>query len=366
MEHFEKRISFEAIAILENGVAYASSKEFNGLYEVDIYTGKCKYVALFPNERFNRKRLHCKAEIYHNKVFFIPGSAEYLSIFDLNKQEFYQIAVPDLKINNNFFNPFYKFTDSYVMDDCLWMIPSSYPAVIKINMRTKELAIMNNWIPKDGFFLRNGSYLLNSKIYIPDTKSNNVIEINTKQDTVKVYPVGKNNMGCWSCNSDDEINIWFAPRNPGPIIKWNLYSNEIEEYCNYPIGYQHNDFLFSKVYMVEQDVCFIPAYGNMMIKISRDDYCLMSIYDDVFKNALNTEYLFETNDFLYLNVVYTDKVVGYQISKIDNALTKKNFFIHEGVEERERDYIFMETGKGSIINESKILGLDSYLSCLLY
>lgn len=360
-----RKLSFEAIAVLEDGIAYASSKEFNGLFQVNMHTGKCKYISLFPHENLNQTRLHCKVEFYHNKLFFVPSSAVYLSVFDLIEHKFHQIELPDLIIQNGFYKPYFKFIDSYVLDEYLWMIPSSYPAIFKVNLHTEAITVIDNWVPESGYFFRKGSYLSSSKIYVPDTTSNNILEIDTKLDIVKLYPVGENNKGCWSCNSDDAIDIWFAPRNPGPIFKWDKDRNNIVEFDNYPAGYRHNNFLFSKVYMINQNVYFIPAYGNMMMAIDRANGCMSSIYNEIFENAAYTEYLFETNAFLYINVVYADKVIGYKISKADNALTQEDFIISDGIDQRARDYIYFETSRNAVIKESKTFGLDDYIDGLL-
>ena len=77
-------VEFEAIAFTENGTGYASAFAFNGLYEIDLENQKCKYMMLFPNENANGKRLYSSALHCNSKIYFIPMSGKYISIYNVD------------------------------------------------------------------------------------------------------------------------------------------------------------------------------------------------------------------------------------------------------------------------------------------
>ena len=76
-------VEFEAIAFTENGTGYASAFAFNGLYEIDLENQRCKYMMLFPNENVNGVRLYCSALHFDSKIYFIPMSGKYISIYNV-------------------------------------------------------------------------------------------------------------------------------------------------------------------------------------------------------------------------------------------------------------------------------------------
>lgn len=51
MKQQPKKIFFEAIGIIDNSIAYASLRELNGLFRVDLKSNNCTYISMFPNEK---------------------------------------------------------------------------------------------------------------------------------------------------------------------------------------------------------------------------------------------------------------------------------------------------------------------------
>lgn len=55
---------------------------FNGLFKVNIESGDCEYIDSFPNEKMDIQRIHAKSEYVNNRVYFIPASGSFISVFD--------------------------------------------------------------------------------------------------------------------------------------------------------------------------------------------------------------------------------------------------------------------------------------------
>lgn len=367
MKQQPKKIFFEAIGIIDNNIAYASLRELNGLFRVNLKSNNCTYISMFPNEEAGEKRLHCSAKYYSNKIYFIPRAADYISVLDLQTEKIYQITIPFPAENKTLY--YYKkakFAASCIYNNILWLLPATFPGILKMNMDTEEITVIDNWVYDKKYYFRNSMYRINDRLFFPDAYSNAVIELNMSSDRVKVNLVGENNKGCSSICSADGVNIWMSPTY-GPIIKWNYKNNTVEEYSNYPKGFRHKtfEFDFNKVYSIENYIYFIQESGNMSIKFDTDKNIMSEIKNDIFNNALCSNFLFETDSFIYINVVYYDGFEkGFKISKSTNEISDGNFFFLEGENKRCREHIEAVTKKAGIINERITFGLREFLTAL--
>ena len=102
-------VEFEAIAFTENGTGYASAFAFNGLYEIDLENQRCKYMMLFPNENVNGVRLYCSALHFDSKIYFIPMSGKYISIYNVNRKTIEQLSIPLPFSEYSFYKEAFKF-----------------------------------------------------------------------------------------------------------------------------------------------------------------------------------------------------------------------------------------------------------------
>ncbi len=364
MKRQPKKIFFEAIGIIDNSIAYASLRELNGLFRVDLKSNNCTYLSMFPNEKEGENRLHCSAEYYNNKIYFIPRAADYISILDLNTEKIYQTAIPVPAENKKLY--YYKkakFAASCIYNNSLWMLPATFPGILKMNMDTEEITVIDNWVSDKKYYFRNSMCKINNRLFFPDAYSNAVIELDMTSGRAEVNFVGKDNRGCSSMCSADGINIWMAPVY-GPIIKWNYKNDTAEEYSNYPKGFIHKAFDFSKVYSIQNYIYFIPEYGNMAIKFDTKKNIMTENKEDIFKNALGSDCLFETDSFIYFLVYYNGFEKGYKISKSTNEISDGSFFFLEGENKRCKKHIEAVTGKAGIINESVTFGLKEFLTAL--
>lgn len=363
-----KKIFFNAFAIIDNDIAYASLDELNGLFRVNLKSNNCTYISMFPNEKAGGNKLHCKAEYFNNKVYFIPESADYISILDLQTKEIYQLAIPSPAENKGVYNKNCKFAGSYIYDNILWILPATFPGVLKVNIDTEDITVIDNWVPdRECRFYVSGICRINDKLFLPDTFSNAVLQIDMNLNSVKINFVGKNDKGFSCMYSKDGKNIWLAPIL-GPIIKWNYKNNTLEEYSNYPKGYIHNKHIgwdFNKVYSVGNYIYFIPARGNMMIEFDINKNIMSEINKNIFNNAIVCRYLFETDSFIYIIVYYDGFKKNFKISKSTNEITAEDFIFFEGENKRSREHIATEIQNTRVINECETFGLEEFMIALM-
>ena len=88
------QICFEA-CVVDGEWLWISASNHNGLYKMNIGTGRITYCGTFPHEDILKERLHYgNAIIISNKIYFIPLESSYMHIYDTEKNRFecYQIS----------------------------------------------------------------------------------------------------------------------------------------------------------------------------------------------------------------------------------------------------------------------------------
>lgn len=81
-----------------NGYVYASCFEYNGLYKINICTGEVYFVGVFPEEKTMRRSLYRDSILVDGKIFFMPDSAEKISVYDIDNDCFETISIPGERI----------------------------------------------------------------------------------------------------------------------------------------------------------------------------------------------------------------------------------------------------------------------------
>lgn len=82
----------EAFAKDGNNLWY-SSMLYNKLYCLDLKTGENRFVEMFPKNRCDHIRLHCRAIKHNNKIYFIPDSGGWIHILNLDDKSIEAIEI---------------------------------------------------------------------------------------------------------------------------------------------------------------------------------------------------------------------------------------------------------------------------------
>ena len=357
----KKQLTFEAIAIKGN-VAYASDYNRNGLFKVDMNTGECKFVRLFDGESISNKRLHCTALWVDSKIYFIPASASRIAVFcpENNTTDYIEIPLPSEKVFP-FYKSQFKFIRAIKNEDDLWLIPCSYPGIIKLNINNGKIQIFNEWLENDEYFFRMGVAVEDSKIIIANGKSNAVLLFDFEKESGEIEHIGTKNNGVMSiCKVGN--NYWFAPRLPGAIVEWDPINKIVMEHDDYPKGFEEGNIVFSKVYNFSDKVIFIPAKANVGLIYDRG----INNFDIWLEREQGTiEYLFETDTERYFREISTEENDRcFKINKRDNTLLEYGFYcLDDG--ERDRCLISMMSNYREIVRETKEIGLKELINGLM-
>lgn len=358
-------LSFEAIAV-DGNVGYASDYDMNGLYKVDLETGKCEYIALFPKESVDERRLHCCAKKVANRVYFIPAAGKFISVYDIADNSIHTLEIPMPAHHKYFFyKKKYKFIEAVVNSSYLWLIPSTYPGVIKVNLNTSDVQLFDNWLPDEGYMFRRGLCIEKNEIIIPSGNNNIVLIFDMKKEVARTVKIGLSNNGVMSMCKCNGL-YWMAPRLPGAIISWNYNSNKVDEYLQYPAGFETGKIVFSKNYAAADKVFFPPAGANKCVVISEGkieestEICWKTEKDSM------VEFMFESDNQLFYREIFSSdkKIRFFKIDKLHNCISDYSFRISD-LEQYKKDVIEYAINYKEILKETNRLGLDDLINIII-
>lgn len=357
----EKKLVFEAISINGN-VGYVSDYNQNSLFKVDINTGECQFLRFFEDEPMKIKRLHCSALQIDNKIYFIPGSGNKISVFYPENNIIDSIEIPVPKTGQySFYKVQYKFVSAVKYRNSLWLVPATYPGVIKLNLCTNEIEVFNNWIENDEYMFRMGLCVEEDRFLIANGKSNAVLVFDMKNELGKIVYIGDKNFGNMGMVKI-ENEYWFAPRLPGAIISWNPKSRVVKEYDTYPKEFVGGNIVFSRIYAYGDKIVFPPAQANVGLiytngKIEIDKDVVWKI-----NSQSNVEYLFESEEYMFFREItkgQSDRCM--KISKSDNSLSEYSFFFLDD-KIREKNMLKLSLLKKEMILENENIKLNDYIN----
>lgn len=335
----DKSLWLEGIAQVDENTAYASCSEFNALFKVDVKTGDCTYISLFPEEHINKKRLFIKALSVNGKIYFIPASASAIYVFCPTTNTFERFKIEE-NIEDKSYNAKAKFADAFVRGNMIYILPATYPAIIKLECGKNTLEYIVENMPTCDYLFRPGTAQMGQKLFVPNTKDNLVLEFDMETDEIQLHHVGKNNHGSWSIVSDKN-SLWLIPKAHGAVVKWDYFSGNIFEYEQYPEGYRESDFSFTKAYKSGDYIYALPAQSNIFLRIDsagsmeRNEFLSLAPEEVVMYMPSLGEYeYFFTGDKENTESART----FYRLNRNDNTVEGWAFLFKQGRDAYARDY----------------------------
>lgn len=355
-------VEFEAVALVSKDRGYASDYETNALYEVDMINSECTYITTFPNESIDGKRLHCTAVYADSQIYFIPMSGEYISIYNLKNKTISQIKVPQLEIEKEGYNKKFKFSGAYYKNGYIFIMPYTYPAILKLNVVTKEILTISDWVPSDEIFFRSKMCIDDQYIYIPNGRNNIILQFNVDTDKAKIFRVGRYNNGA-ACMHKIKDCFWIAPRLKGSVICWNPQSNKIIcELEEYPDGFETGKIVFSELLNMGDKIYLIPAEANAALSVG--DNNKISVVNPYRKDKDNTIVcMFEAEDYYYFCKINNkiQSLLHFKINKKDGS-TSPYLFKAKGQAQFKKDYYDISVSQNRAMIENEKFGMNDFIN----
>lgn len=249
---------------------------------------------------------------HQNKLVFVPFGAEEVAIFDIEEEVFTKIKLPEWAYQN-----FHKFDNGFIKKNYIYLVPGTYPYVVRINIDNYKLEQSENLYEKcqsyshklDGMVdLSAASYdgantlFIGYGVYYDRETYVGVLKINL--ETFHVYIKGLKNIESWIKGM-----LWHRER-------LFLYSAE------------------GKVSVLDEKLEIIEVITNRLLKdfVNPEDMGVAYIYADYEKLVIIRRRGLDTiiMDIDDLNIISKRQII---VEPIKYAGTIKSGFLLQSLEE---------------------------------
>ena len=352
----------------ENNTAWMSGLYVNGLFKMDLKSGKIDYVGQFPWYKKDTTSLYSKVYKYDNKIICLPNTAEGIAIYDITKSEFFKIDIDSSKCEEN------SFISIAAYKNYVFLIGRSKPVILRINMDTYEVMYINDLIKIskksiiDSFSpcFEKDLCVIQDNFYIPFSNSGLLLNFNMKELNYVLYDLGKDRTFNSIC-FDGKSNLWIAPRKAGAIVRFNIETEAIEEYTDYPVDFDSCDITFSGIEYSDGFIYLIPSKSNMLLKLNENDGSMKCIkyFDKVGKlNAWQRYYFsYVENNLVKLFDIENHKIVHFddknnEIIDYDIKITED---VIAQVKKEESSLLVDGNFENYIKRESNLYSIEEFL-----
>ena len=359
MSAFVKQLNMVS-AYKENDKLYFSAWNLNGFFECDLKTGHAQLLATLPlvEGKYGYGSLYKMG----NKVFLSPCNGK--SIVELNTKDWSDIKtydIDDAKLGYRVA----RYGSVFEYERKLFFRPYQAHSVMEFDSETHEIQYHSECYKKlqgiqgikDGP-LYSGAIRNGSKFWFICTQSNLLISFDMKYRTTEVYRIG-DNTEIFSAVCHDGRDFWIYSRSK-KLLRWNETDGIISIYkdilrsgeegvsmCYYngriwiaTLGLRHCisvDIVTGKIC----DECYIGCKDDTV------KYGALKVFDD------GLYYLPEHNDYLYVLNIEEESMKRLKV-----GLDKENY------ERYEEAFVKQMLIDGSIIQESDVLSLESFVRCI--
>lgn len=192
------------VGCLNGNVFWYFSMQFNGLFCIDLETHQKKFLGSVPYEELYQERLYGSIQYFNEKIYLVPFSANYFSIYDLKEKTFNKLNIEAPKRYVEFYNSKYKWQNSILVDDRLYMFGLTHSAIVKMDLNTLKTEYIYDWIDEyektellveddlPAFFFEKYMAFDGNMIMIPIGVSNMIMSYDVRKDIYEFWKLGEN------------------------------------------------------------------------------------------------------------------------------------------------------------------------------
>lgn len=265
------RINLSFIAgVVYREKIYASTREVNGLFQLDLITHEISCIKIFSKEKTDRS-IYRMAFLYKNEAWFIPGRGRNIAVVNLDTLDIDYYKVPFKEINEEalsqskgVYSSVYS-SGGMIAHKFLYLIPANIDALLIVDLETRQ------FYPYYGVagpqnFLKTGVYI-KENIYILPEKGNNLIKIKLRTKEQSYYPYLKSCRSCMGIVYYDN-KLWTVSSQKKCITTLDLDTQEEQSFL---LGEDIEQSLrYNEMFMDGNEIFLLPRTGNKILKINLD------------------------------------------------------------------------------------------------
>lgn len=207
---------------------YVSACSYNGLYAIDIVSGRLRFIGKFLNQG-NFDTFMFEVKQYGNKLVFVPGCAQEIAFYDLETKQIEEVSMEHVFSTNTIVMSAYT-----VVDDILYLFPAQATSIICYDMNTKDIidvidiADIYKRTFGMGYVALSAAttiYRHKNQVYIPCWMHSAFMSFDLESRNIAFYQAAGCGQGfCALCGVGDTI---YALGRNGMLIQWDVCSKEV-------------------------------------------------------------------------------------------------------------------------------------------
>ena len=212
----------------------------NGVCRIDKVSGKAELLEYFEDYSWNQGNLYHSIQKAGDQIVFVPSLAESIAVYDVWQKKISYISLQAVDgTGRKETYPGIKFWSSILYGSFVYMFGYSYPAILKLNVETKEVKYLTDWVEKiekrivkttdsRGYFLEGTVF--SHYAFIPCGCTNAVLKLNLLTDQTEVIDLDTSVDGFGGIAFDGE-DFWLVGRgkNSNCLICWNEGNYRLKE-----------------------------------------------------------------------------------------------------------------------------------------
>lgn len=216
-----------------NNIIYCTAKYFNFIFSLNTDNGKVEILSIIPDTSYKGEEFSGCITFFEDELYIGTIISNNIWIFNIKTKNWNKIKLKEIPhIGTG------SLLQAFVYNEHVYMIGGSYPAIIIIDSKTKQIEYIekpfkdkNDNDITDAFF-RAQHVLIDDTIYIPCCFDNTVLKMNLCTTEYEWIRVGE------SCNRYSGITFadgffWLAPRHNSNVVRWdggqNIYEFGLSE-----------------------------------------------------------------------------------------------------------------------------------------
>lgn len=267
---FKNRVACQDF-IVYNDKIYFSCLNCNALYKCDLNGDNLRFISFFPNEKIDIRNLHGALAELNGKIFFAPLMGKCVAIYNIETNEMVSVDISNIVGDCSS-----KYFDVCINRNKVYMIPARSEYILEIDSVTDKITFHNEWMKNINFYdiistpaIRNGTFILNDKMYIPFSRKNILIEIELDSFSEKIIPIGDDNVGFVDAIYDKYKNeVYLLKNGQCQIVRYSFNNCEINIIQFDSNSKYKNPYI--NMIKIEKNIFIIPYNENYFFKINID------------------------------------------------------------------------------------------------
>ena len=274
----ESWIAIEDAVCLDNKLWFIL-RDYKSLGVMDIRTKETKSYVIPSNGFYTQKRAFASMALVGRKLYLIPFFNRILLQFDVDSEEFVEIGIDSNIIENK--NALFMGVGIY--QNYLFVMGVNVPAIIRVNTLNNNVDYLTDWCQaverlifdsKDAYF-RKQTVIIGNKLYVPFCNANAVLEIDCNSMQSVIHSMGEEKQGYSGICFDGEA-MWLSPRRNGNMVKWNLYSNQIDRIQISGLKALGNVLTYAGLIFNDKKIILLPITKRQTLCIEKENVTELS------------------------------------------------------------------------------------------